>query len=163
MTILDTLIADYAVTKKKFMDEAQELFKEAVKDIFTKVPGLTAIRWNQYTPYFNDGEPCEFRVNEPYFTNVKDLDRLSSYGELNDEKEGDAEVSFSSPYNIDWKTKVKTSNLPESMKGCEEILENFRIAFNKSEMEEVLLGMFGDHQVVTATPDSIETEEYQHD
>lgn len=28
---------------------------------------VTGIAWTQYTPYFNDGEPCVFSVGEPYF------------------------------------------------------------------------------------------------
>ena len=31
------------------------------------MPALKAIRWNQYTPYFNDGDPCTFSVGEVMF------------------------------------------------------------------------------------------------
>lgn len=30
--------------------------------------------WTQYTPYFNDGEPCIFGVNEPWFRTVADVE-----------------------------------------------------------------------------------------
>jgi hypothetical protein len=30
--------------------------------------GITAVKWAQYTPGFNDGDPCEFTVNDPRVT-----------------------------------------------------------------------------------------------
>lgn len=32
-----------------------------------------AFGWTQYTPYFNDGEPCVFRVHTPWFLTVLDV------------------------------------------------------------------------------------------
>ena len=40
---------------------ALELFS---KDFFKLVPLVKRIEWTQYTPYFNDGDSCEFSVNE---------------------------------------------------------------------------------------------------
>lgn len=41
-------------------------FKSTVAAILI-YPEVTGIAWTQYTPYFNDGEPCVFRAGEPYF------------------------------------------------------------------------------------------------
>lgn len=38
----------------------QKLFKEAVKDIFKEFKDLQRFQWNQYTPNWNDGDPCNF-------------------------------------------------------------------------------------------------------
>lgn len=34
--------------------------------MFAKYPELKTISWTQYTPYFNDGDPCTFRANTEY-------------------------------------------------------------------------------------------------
>jgi hypothetical protein len=40
-------------------DSMKELFVE----FFKQFPDVKALRWTQYTPHFNDGEPCVFNVN----------------------------------------------------------------------------------------------------
>lgn len=35
-------------------------------------PLITEFGWTQYTPYFNDGDVCEFSVNEPWFRTTSD-------------------------------------------------------------------------------------------
>lgn len=46
---------------------AQEAFQEGANCIFEKFPGLESFRWAQYTPYFNDGDTCEFYAQTDYF------------------------------------------------------------------------------------------------
>ena len=60
----ESLISEQAELQKKFQTEAQKLFKETTKEFFDKNPDITAFTWVQYTPYFNDGEPCEFGVGD---------------------------------------------------------------------------------------------------
>lgn len=53
---------------KKLLDNSRgeihaELFKILDEEVFKKYPDIKNIGWTQYTPYFNDGEPCEFGVN----------------------------------------------------------------------------------------------------
>ena len=43
----------------------EEDFKGWFTEFFALYPMVTTIRWTQFTPYFNDGEPCVFSVNEP--------------------------------------------------------------------------------------------------
>jgi len=38
-----------------------KLLKSDLEKLFQKHKTVTRIFWNQYTPYFNDGEPCTFR------------------------------------------------------------------------------------------------------
>lgn len=42
-------------------------FKSAVAAILI-YPEVSGIAWTQYTPYFNDGEPCVFQAGEAYFS-----------------------------------------------------------------------------------------------
>lgn len=47
-------------------DIAQESATEFLKaiDALLALPGVEAIRWRQYTPFFNDGEQCVFSVDD---------------------------------------------------------------------------------------------------
>lgn len=38
-------------------------FELKCKELFEEYPDLDAFRWTQYTPYFNDGMPCQFESN----------------------------------------------------------------------------------------------------
>lgn len=47
-----------AKIKAEGMIAAKAFFKE----YFDKNPGIYGIMWAQYTPYFNDGDPCVFSI-----------------------------------------------------------------------------------------------------
>lgn len=48
----------------KMERESRNAFNDALKEVFEELPWLEALRWEQYTPYFNDGDPCNFMVGE---------------------------------------------------------------------------------------------------
>jgi hypothetical protein len=50
--------------KEKVKVEAMDAFKAEFKSAFESNPDVKAMRWNQYTPYFNDGDECVFGVND---------------------------------------------------------------------------------------------------
>lgn len=60
---IEALKAKVAELNKQVRDESQRLLNEGFADIFAKYPKLIGFSWNQYTPYFNDGDECTFRVN----------------------------------------------------------------------------------------------------
>ena len=76
--------------RKEFQTQAQNAFKEVVKEFFNTNTGINLVTWTQYTPYFNDGEACEFSVGEAYFSNAPSAEEIS-YGEY----EGDDEAIWS--------------------------------------------------------------------
>lgn len=47
--------------------DSQALIFEASRDLFRTAPEIDRVYWTQYTPYFNDGSPCSFGVNDIYF------------------------------------------------------------------------------------------------
>jgi len=63
-------IADIMKKKAEFEEELQKFGEEALKAEFKAYfdanPKVEAIRWRQYTPYFNDGDACVFRVRDFY-------------------------------------------------------------------------------------------------
>ncbi len=42
---------------------AKAFFSDASKSLFEAHPELESFGWTQYTPYFNDGQPCVFSVH----------------------------------------------------------------------------------------------------
>jgi hypothetical protein len=161
-TKFDTLIENQIELKKKFQAEAQSLFKDITKEFFDKNPGINAVRWTQYTPYFNDGDTCEFNVNEPVFTNAseEELENVSAWGEYEGEDETVwALESYVLTGTSKWheESREKVSNV--DIDSC----HMFAKMINSNEMEDVMLAMFGDHVVVTATRDGFDVTDYDHD
>jgi hypothetical protein len=52
------------------LSELEPLIRAVLDD-----PTMHSFGWTQYTPYFNDGEPCVFGVNEPWFRTVEDVEK----------------------------------------------------------------------------------------
>jgi hypothetical protein len=148
----DTLIAEQQALRVKFQTEAQTMFKESLKSFFELNPGINALRWTQYTPYFNDGEACVFSVGEVYFTNAKgnQLDDISGWGEY----EGDDADIWSDSY-----PKYFSDKPGVNVKSCE-FLSGM---ISSSEMQDIMEMMFGDHVCVTATRVGIDVTDYDHD
>ena len=63
---LEKLKAEFEESKKALAAKAQEDMAGLFKGYFAKYPQFTSIGWVQYTPYFNDGEACVFRVHSWY-------------------------------------------------------------------------------------------------
>lgn len=55
-------------------EEFKVLFKERVDMLFGAVPALEAIEIIQYTPYFMDGDVCEFSIYSVSFYDEEDFD-----------------------------------------------------------------------------------------
>jgi hypothetical protein len=73
--------AKHAREMARLQDMALRFMSVDLKPIFKKYPKINAIGWNQYTPYFNDGEECEFEVHEPAV--AWDTDEIDYYEEVN--------------------------------------------------------------------------------
>lgn len=52
--------------RQKLQKVGEEFITQRLKEMFAKYPKLEKISWSQYTPYFNDGETCEFSSNHDY-------------------------------------------------------------------------------------------------
>lgn len=156
----DKLVEEQQELTKRFQAKAQELFKATTKEFFEKNPAVTAIVWTQYTPYFNDGDTCEFSVGDVYFTNANDeqLEDITSYGEY----EGEDEEVWS---ESSWGFKYTMERHPEKdFSGIDLALaDKFSALVQSSEMESVMEAMFGDHVRVTATRDGFDVRDHDHD
>ena len=135
---------------KEIRNNFQDALKEAAQEIFDKYPKLQEFSWIQYTPYFNDGEPCEFGVratdemgyvydtytNEPY-------DRACHW--QTKELKEEAAVVFAN--------KKEAEKLEKDLSEFGSLLYSF---------ENHLQSVLGEGRVVV-TRDGVEVEDYDHD
>lgn len=148
---LDKLVENYNNLKKLYKEKAEEALKIDSLELFNKYPNLKTIRWTQYTPHFNDGEPCVFGVNEIIFS---DLD---------------------SSFNINKIWEIKYSNWDEEDEEILEVLKQNKVGqldlnndfekFNNNilETEPMWADIFGDGVEIVITRSGIEIQEYEHD
>lgn len=138
-------LADLAATVKAKQEEMLKMIraagepeiKAALKEIFAAHPSIASIRWTQYTPYFNDGEPCVFSVNSAEFI-------LNGEDEWHDTW-GDWDATL--------KKSVKTP-LHEAIGRFSNEIETLGSA---------MLHIFGDHKIITCTREEIAVDEYDHE
>ena len=128
-----------------------EKFIELLDACF-KQQGVDSIRWSQYTPYFNDGEPCIFGVHSVTLKLVNGDD------EDGDEADGYVDSYGMVEYPNGWRAnkvaKPEFSNVYDAFENLSDSMEHF---------EDFLEESFGDHAKVTATREGFNIEFYEHD
>jgi hypothetical protein len=143
--------------KKEMVEASNKIFTELTKSIFEEYPKVKSFGWNQYTPYFNDGDTCTFSANTDYiYINEESVDesewvsetKITNYGTWNRDKkvyEGRTEVP-----NLNYDADL--------VKASDEIVEFLRNFDN-----EFFISQFGDHAEVTVTENGVQVDEYEHD
>lgn len=128
--------------QNKLQNFGKEAFKEAFTDFFTRNPYIDAVVWTQYTPYFNDGDPCIFGVHEVY------LASLWFYKNIEHDYYDHIGENIVLAYDC------------EEMKPMYEDLDSIW----KTIPESILQSVFGDHVLVRILRNGIiEVEEFEHD
>ena len=138
----------------------------AALDGILAVEGVESVKWDQYTPYFNDGDACEFSVYDA---------RVKVTG--GDEEAGDYEDGFYDSYSlyeyipdangqIDWrgnpdKKWVDFNGI--SGEKIDEELEKFNRVLGSGRHDVLLGNTFGDHAEITATKAGFSVDFYEHD
>jgi hypothetical protein len=132
---IDALTTSYRDMKKKMTEDARVIFTNATKKIFEHYPDLESFGWRQYTPYFNDGDPCYFRV-------CWDAESLDINGE-----------------SIDYYPDEETEETKKWME-IADVISDFLSSIDKEMLED----WFDDHARVTIHSDGrAEVDEYSHD
>jgi hypothetical protein len=87
---IDAFVQEYNDFLNEFSKKATEKLKEVFKEFWDSNPEIKVVTWTQYAPYFNDGDPCEFSVNDPTFSNATDPDDIYDlkWGEYDGDTEG---------------------------------------------------------------------------
>ena len=124
-------------------------------------PTIIEFGWRQYTPYFNDGEPCEFSVYGTWVRTDADKD-------VDDEYELEVGSSHRTLGNRPYRENPDTGKWEQQPYEGPDAARYDRClalmsAVEGGSFEHVLLEAFGDHAVVTVRRDGIEVEFYDHD
>lgn len=141
---------------KKVREEAVKVIRENFKDLFIeffeKHPAVECVSWTQYTPYFMDGDPCVFSVNNFGYRTFED----SVWGECVTGRH----------YDYDSRKWVEGLSPDELALGYTMEMCKDWLALSDSLREipdEIYKDLFGDHSQVTVTRDGITVDEYEHD
>lgn len=139
---------------------------------------IASFGWTQYTPYFNDGEPCVFSVETPWFRTVDDVKAETSGSDEDDEYDYEDDDSFTVEYGHptlgkqgyqwdnprDWENRRKVYGPYEgSHQSTFMVCSALSEAINSGAFEDVLLEAFGDHAQVRVTAAGITVDTYSHD
>lgn len=139
-----TALGELSAKRKAIEDAAREQAKAilapGLKEFMEAHPSVKAIGWTQYTPHFNDGDPCTFGVHGLHASASDERDD-DFYGEGWHELYGKTAEGFS---NESW---AALHELEKALTGAEPELE----------------AAFGDHVRVIVTRDGVDIEEYSHD
>lgn len=144
------MLDEYNKAREEFSKKGKEIIRSSFKAFFEANPKIKAITWTQYTPFFNDGDPCEFSVYDMWVLSEESyeawMDEGGSYAE---------EFDVASRYVDDrWKSVLTDDE--------KKTIRTFVDSIHKLP-DEVFEDMFGDHVYVVATADGFEVEEHSHD
>lgn len=117
---------------------ANSKFTDAL-DTLLDTEGVEAVRWTGFTPYFCDGDPCVYGINDPYIRVI---------GTEKDEE--DYEDGFLDRYSLE--------DGPQRT-----ALNAFAKVLCGGHHDALLISKFGDHVQVTATKEKFVLDEYSHD
>lgn len=158
MPVIDTdKILETATETKERITELKESLAAEVKtrlsgvftELLTAHPKFTEFSWVQYTPYFMDGDPCEFYTNPDYYFDYV----LADNPELN---------------GLYKKTKNWNDGTPNpTYDPVFASLVDQATSLVGGVDDDTWKTLFGDHVTVTVTNNdgvvTIDTEEYHHD
>ena len=131
----------------------KETFAESLAPFFAANPHIEGVTWQQYTPYFNDGDTCEFNVYKPALILNEQVARI-----LNPEGKFNKKYDYS---DYDNPRRFESWNLRATAYNLEKI--GFNAVWDKIP-QEVFASVFGDHVEVCIMRDgTVTVEEYQHD
>lgn len=126
--------AQWRKQRDDMREEGQKLLFDALQDLFNNNDNLKEISWTQYTPWFNDGDTCEFST---YATSPT--------------VNGWSENSW-----LDYENDESGEQIPDEL--YKEITTILNI-LDEDDYKEI----FGDHVKVVITKEGYEVEEYSHD
>jgi hypothetical protein len=114
-------------------------------------PLVLSLKWTQYTPYFNDGDACEFGLHREPAVSI----------EGGDEDEGDYEDGFYSAWDLDGHyyeglKKLELGDLYDRLRAATDELYSGR-------HYDILAEKFGDPAEVVATKEGFHIEFYDHE
>lgn len=157
-SVMEDIVSEYNDLASNTRKVLQEKLKVLFSKFFEAHPQIKTIHWLQYTPYFNDGDECEFGVHEAYFTKTEWSDIDCVYGE-----DDEGLVEFRDHFEY---VNGKSTCIPRVCEDDPTLIMDIKslVSIINSEVnEDVIRMMFGDHVWVRAHRDDFEIQDYDHD
>lgn len=169
--------------EKQITEDAKGIFADAAKAIFEKYGDKVAsFGWTQYTPFFNDGDPCVFSAGDvmivtPEDAADEDFDRydyegsqaFSNYGGkghyplskqvYRDKSDGRILCRLWTHQNADEYELIDNPDFDPELGNPYTEIHALRALLD----DDTLLDLFGDHVEIIVTAEGVEVEEYEHE
>lgn len=143
--------------QKEILDISVKIFTDLTKIIFEKYPKVKSFGWNQYTPYFNDGETCFFSVNTDWiYINGDPADEADWISKTKITNHGTWNQKLK---KYEGRTEVSNLNYDEDLSKATDEIREFLNNFD----EDFFMSQFGDHVEVKITSEGISIDELEHD
>mgnify|MGYP000573623665 CR=1 FL=1 len=150
--------------RSELVNTFQSTLQYAAQEIFEADPGVKGISWVQYTPYFNDGDPCTFGVGTPNLCfSWDDAEAnnavLSIKSKFNHESENFA-VCYISRSSL---ARLATLEQQARFRKLVDLRDEFNTVFET--YQDAAAEVFGDGYRVTITPagGGFIVQEHSHD
>ena len=145
---IDSFPVEYKEDKEKVIQSAKEKIQPVFKEFFEDNPDVKLVTWTQFTPFFNDGAPCEFSMHEIFFaTKTWKEGKYDCPYDIEDNKEGIEHEYYRGSLQAMTNTQI----------ACKEL------AWSLAKMESLFEEIFGDHCQVLVEREGISVQEYDHD
>lgn len=143
------VVGDITRSNRHDVDQISPAEFLARLDAVLAFPEVEYVQWDQYTPYFNDGEPCVFSVGEVGV-------RVTGV----DEDAGDYGDGILTEWDLNPRYGREGLFDGPDWAGIHVALEKLN---QSGEWERIALENFGDHAEVRATKDGFSVEYYEHE
>lgn len=152
---LEVLVADLKRHKEEFQQKAEAAIVDYLKGFFERLPQVHSIQWKQYTPYFNDGDPCTFRLGNVNALLIANPDTAKEPDEEDEDYDEDEDEDYENRSDTLSSWSDKYPQVAAELKKIDELF---------GEIEDQIEQIFGEHVKVTVFRDgNTQIEEYEHD
>lgn len=164
---VNRMAKEIEVKKQELVDLLKPQFQEMFLPFLVKYPFIKGFKWTQYAPYFNDGEPCTFSVNELIILpkgkkrsedeeeDASEDSCYSDYLEVPDAKSSEYRKEAYAEEKKKYDHLCDFSVFMQERKGLNEAFTSIP--------HDTMRELFGDDGEVTVTKKGIEVEHYEHD
>lgn len=150
---VDGTIQSTSRTEQKPLSDLEPFLRAVLDD-----ERIVSFGWQQYTPYFNDGDACVFGISEPWFRTVDDDEDVDRYA-----LEIDGHASLGARFWDGKASRYVNVDRDAETVACRERCLDLAHAIGSSAFNDVLLAAFGDHAEVELTRDGITVDTYSHE
>ncbi|GAA1526483.1 hypothetical protein GCM10009827_049100 [Dactylosporangium maewongense] len=151
-----TIIRPAPTVQQRPLSDLEPLIRALLAD-----DAIVEFGWTQYTPYYNDGDPCVFSVDTPWFRTPEDPalePQLTHQLRLED-----GQHPSLGRRQGKWVNGQRYSAYTGPDEERYDRARALTDAFESEAFNQVLLDAFGDHAHITVRRDGITVDSYSHD